>query len=191
MAALPRPEDLVLVALMPSPRDLEIARVLGWYRIPLISSPKIVAPDYLAFYQPAVFGEEHKWCIETIAPVKGHELVMRRQLFKDEPDHPHANDEYFKMQLGPLQQLPRAIPAGKWKRILFFYTTGELLNNAGTVDDLGIPDAERPMIYKALREKAIKYHASRAADLPENPLDLQLLALFFMRESGSAALDEV
>ena len=29
--------DLVLVAVMPNQRDLEIARVLGWYRIPLKS----------------------------------------------------------------------------------------------------------------------------------------------------------
>jgi hypothetical protein len=28
------PVSLVLVCLLPSPRDLEIARLLGWYRIP-------------------------------------------------------------------------------------------------------------------------------------------------------------
>lgn len=61
MADLPGTSDLVLVCLLPEPRDLEIARVLGWYRIPLRSSPKIVAPDYLAFYQPSSFGGEHKW----------------------------------------------------------------------------------------------------------------------------------
>ena len=31
---LPAPADFVLVAFMPAPRDLEIAWVLGWYRIP-------------------------------------------------------------------------------------------------------------------------------------------------------------
>ena len=49
------PQALVLVAFIPTPRDLEIARVLGWYRIPLRSAPKVIAVDYLAFYQPASF----------------------------------------------------------------------------------------------------------------------------------------
>jgi hypothetical protein len=30
-----KPGDLILVAIMNSKRDLEIARVLGWYRIPV------------------------------------------------------------------------------------------------------------------------------------------------------------
>ncbi len=38
--------DLVLVAVMPNQRDLEIARVLGWYRIPLKSAPKVISVDY-------------------------------------------------------------------------------------------------------------------------------------------------
>jgi hypothetical protein len=48
-----RPTDLILVCVLPTPRDLEIARLLGWYRIPLRTAPKVVAVDYLAFYQPA------------------------------------------------------------------------------------------------------------------------------------------
>jgi hypothetical protein len=50
-----KPTDLILVAFLPSPRDLEIARLLGWYRIPLRTAPKVVAVDYLAFYQPSVY----------------------------------------------------------------------------------------------------------------------------------------
>ena len=33
------PTSLILVVLMNDPRDLEIARLLGWYRIPLRSAP--------------------------------------------------------------------------------------------------------------------------------------------------------
>ncbi len=47
---------LVLVAIITTRRDLEIARVLGWYRIPLRRAPKVIAVDYLAFYQTAAFG---------------------------------------------------------------------------------------------------------------------------------------
>ena len=51
------PTSLILVAVLPTPRDLEIARVLGWYRIPFRTAPKVVAVDYLAFYQPGSFWE--------------------------------------------------------------------------------------------------------------------------------------
>ncbi|MGD2026535.1 MAG: hypothetical protein PVI99_01855 [Anaerolineales bacterium] len=50
MQTLHNPEDLVLVVFPPTPKDMEIARVLGWYRIPLRTAPKVVAVDWLAFY---------------------------------------------------------------------------------------------------------------------------------------------
>ena len=76
-----KPIDLILVCLLPTPRDLEIARLLGWYRIPLRTSPKVVAVDDLAFYQPSAFGDRGGQ-IEFIAPVKGHELTTRGELLK-------------------------------------------------------------------------------------------------------------
>jgi hypothetical protein len=98
---------------MPPPQDMEIARVLGWYRIPLRTAPKVVAVDWLAFYQPASFGVEHQWRIETAAPVFGHELTSRGELFKDQQDNHRAGHEYFRMQLGPLVALPHAIRGGQ------------------------------------------------------------------------------
>jgi hypothetical protein len=83
MHLLPDPADLVLVAYIPTPHDLEIARVLGWYRIPLRTAPKVVAVDWLAVYQPASFGKAHQWRIEAAAPVLGHELTTLSELFKD------------------------------------------------------------------------------------------------------------
>jgi len=89
---------LILVAVMNDPRDLEIARLLGWYRIPLRTAPKVVAVDYLAFYQTSVFGDQ-KWRIRYIARVRGHELTTRLELLKEDTDHPHAREEYFKIQI--------------------------------------------------------------------------------------------
>jgi len=63
----PPPSALILVALVPRPRDLEIARLLGWYRIPLRTAPKVVNVDYLAFYQSGSFGVERRWRVETYA----------------------------------------------------------------------------------------------------------------------------
>jgi hypothetical protein len=86
------PTSLILVCLLPSPRDLEIARLLGWYRIPFKSAPKIVAVDFLALYQPGRFGDEGAQ-IQYVAEVKGHELTTRLELLRDEPDHPRAHEE--------------------------------------------------------------------------------------------------
>ena len=89
--------SLVLVCLLPTPRDLEIARLLGWYRIPFRSAPKVIAVDYLAFYQPGSFGAQGGR-IQYTAAVRGHELTTRAELLKDEPNHPRAREEYFKIQ---------------------------------------------------------------------------------------------
>ncbi len=178
MSSLPAATDLILIAFLPAPRDLELARVLGWYRIPLRTAPRVVAVDYLAFYQPASFGEEHKWCIELFAPVKGHELVTRGQLFKDEKEDPKANHEYFKISLGSLEPLPRPIPAGNWRRLTFLYTTGDRLLAAKTVEDLGVHDEERQVLFRALRERAKEKQRYSAVYQPEFPNTPEMLAYF-------------
>lgn len=166
--------SLILVAVMNQPRDLEIARVLGWYRIPLRSAPKVVAVDYLAFYQTAAFGEG-KWRIDYIAPVRGHELTTRQELLRDEPDHPAAAQEYYKIQLGPLERLKDPIRAQKWRRITFFYTTGEYLLRAKTVDDLVIHSEERSMLWRTLRERSqLTTESGSSREAREELADLEL-----------------
>lgn len=175
--SLPNPSDLILVTYMPSPRDMEIARLLGWYRIPLRTAPKVIAVDFLAFYQPASFGER-RWQIETLAPVLGHELVTRAELLSDQADHPKAHEEYFKVQLGPLVNLPVPIPAQNWKRITFLYTTGEYLLQAQSLNDLVVHSEERRLLWRALRERAGRSHSYGEKDLPGFDIDPSLLALF-------------
>lgn len=152
MQAVPE-EALILVSILPEQRDLEIARLLGWYRIPLKSAPKVVDVDYLAFYQTGAFGEEHRWKIEYFCPVRGHELVTRAELFHDEPEHKRANEEYFKISVGNLERLNRPIAAGNWKRITFLYTIGELFNNAETVNELVVGSSNRQILWQNLRER--------------------------------------
>ena len=172
------PTDLILVAVINNTRDFEIARMLGWYRIPIRSAPKVIAVDYLAFYQTSAFGQD-KWCIQWVAAVKGHELASRRELLRDEPDHPHADHEYYKIQLGALEKLPRAIPAGKWRRITFLYTTGDYLMNSETVSDLVVRSEERSTLWQALRERASQSteYGDGSEQLPGSDLDPALLAM--------------
>src|SRR5512144_3086990 len=115
--------SLILVAILKAPRDLEIARLLGWYRIPLRTAPKVVAVDYLAFYQTSAFGAR-RGRIEYIAQVHGHQLTTSAELQKDEPDHLRAREEYYNIQIGVLEKLKEPIMGGKWKRLTFLYTTG-------------------------------------------------------------------
>jgi hypothetical protein len=175
MASLPSPTSLILVAVMTDPRDLEIARLLGWYRIPLRTSPKVIAVDYLAFYQTGAFGD-NKWRIQYVAPVRGHELTTRAELLQDEMDHPRAREEYFKIQIGPLVALPKPILAKKWRRITFLYTTGEYLLNAATVNDLVVHSEERQLLWQALRERASQNQTYATDDLQDMDLDPEVLA---------------
>ena len=183
---IPPDHALILTAIIPSARDLEIARVLGWYRIPFSFAPKIVQVDYIAFYQPVVFGKGHAHCIETFAHVRGVELTTRREIIQNEPNHPRADEEYYKIQLGPLSQLENPIRADKWKRITFLYTTGSRFSTAKTINDLVVRSDERKILWRSLREKAAEFQAqtnqdSQSMDLDENIL-IMLGELHLIRE---------
>jgi len=169
---------LILVAILPSQHDFDIARLFGWYRIPLKTAPKVISVDYLAFYQTKAFGDAKKWQIAYVAEILGHELTHRAELLRDEPDHPRAHEEYFKIQIGPLQRLAQPLPASDWKRITFFYTTGEQFKTAETVSDLVIKNQdEREILWHTLRERALKANEYKATDLPESGIDPVILAL--------------
>jgi hypothetical protein len=167
------PSSLVLVCLLPTPRDLEIARLLGWYRIPLRTAPKVVAVDYLAFYQPSAFGERGGQ-IEFAAEVRGHELTTRGELLKDEAEHLRANEEYFKIQIGGLERLKEPVIAEKWKRITFLYTTGEYLLEAKTINDLVVDGDERQVLWRSLRERAENEQLYKT-DLPDLDIPPEVL----------------
>jgi hypothetical protein len=168
-----QPTSLILVCLLPSPRDLEIARLLGWYRIPLRTAPKVVAVDYLAFYQPSAFGERGGQ-IDFIAEVRGHELTTRGELLKDEAGHPRAKEEYYKIQIGGLEKLKETIVADKWKRITFLYTTGEYLLRAKSLNDLVVDGDERQLLWRSLRERAENEQLYKT-DLPEVDIPPEVL----------------
>ena len=168
---------LILEAILPNKRDFDIARLLGWYRIPLKSAPKVISVDYLAFYQTAAFDDAERWRISWVAPVRGHELTTRQELLHEEKTHPRAHEEYFKIQLGSLQQLPKPIISQNWHSVTVFYTTGRKILEAETLNDLVIHDEERSLLWRSLRERALKSQEYHADQLPETPVDPAILAL--------------
>ena len=167
------PDALILVAIIPSPDDLQVARVLGWYRIPTRSAPRILNVDFLAFYQPASF-LERRWLVEYYAPVLGHELTTRAELLREEIDHPRADEEYFKIQLGGICPLTRPIHSGDWKRFTFLYTTGDYFQRALKLTDLTVNPDERRRLWNALRERAAE---GAGYQTDEQELDLPLETL--------------
>jgi hypothetical protein len=130
------PEDRVLVAVMNNRGDFDRARDEGWYRIPVKHAPATAKhSDYLAFYFTKAFGEE-RWAIHWYAPVRGHELLRRRDLLPEEPDHPRADQAYYVMQLGPLERLEPPIISLRWRRIAFIETTWDRFQMAQEINEL-------------------------------------------------------
>ena len=158
--------------------------MLGWYRIPLRTAPKVVAVDYLAFYQLSAFAERGGQ-IEFIAKVQGHELTTRAELLRDETDHARAKEEYYKIQIGGLEKLSKPITTDKWKRLTFLYSTGEYLLNANTLNDLVVNGNEREVLWRSLRERAENEQLYKV-DLPEANLPPEvLMALLGIKEFQS------
>jgi very-short-patch-repair endonuclease len=131
--------EQVLVTLLNSLADFEIARQAHWYRIPVDSAEKWLArrwpPQTLAFYQTKVFGPE-AFAINYSARVLAVRHATRTQLFPQEPPNPKSSRRYFQIRLGPLQKLPRPIPSKRWRRIVFIPTTSDKLSRAEEINDL-------------------------------------------------------
>lgn len=149
------PDDVVLVALMNSPRDLVNAVEEHWYRIPMRHAPKYFdGAQYLAFYLPAVFGER-KWRIDTYAEVRGHELTTRRDLLPDEPEHPRADELYYKLQLGDVLQREPAILSKRGRRVLFLWTNWDKFSSAREWNDLYLRTPAHDALWSTLTAEAL------------------------------------
>lgn len=129
------PEERVLVVIMNNRRDWGIVRAAGWYRIPLRHAPGPLQTKFIAFYQTRVFRTE-RWTVSYFAPVLSCQVVKRKDLFPDEPWHPRAEDEYYRLDLGPLARLPQPIISQRLRRVTFIPTTLSKLLNAREINDL-------------------------------------------------------
>jgi hypothetical protein len=161
MSDVLEPGHLVLVAVAPRRQDVEIARVLGWYRIPVRHAPKVIAVDWLALFETGPARG-----IRVMAPVRGHELTTRGDLFRDQADHPRAGELYYKLQLGPLQALGHPVRAARNQRLTFVYTTGEQLQKARDVAELTVFGDERRWLFRNLRERGAVLSPARQAGRP-------------------------
>lgn len=149
------PEDRVLVAVITRSKDFQAVRDLGWYRVPEKKAPRGVFFEYIAFYFTAAFGEQG-CAVHYYARRLGHELVSRRELLPDEPDHPRADERYYKLQLGPLQERVPPIISQRWRRITFIHTTWDRFQAAAEINDLFTEQDEFvDRLYHALRDAGL------------------------------------
>src|SRR4051812_24780388 len=95
------PEDRVLIGVINRKRDLNTARDEHWYRIPRERMPRGVHVEYIAFFLSGAFGER-SGSICYYAERKGLELLYRRDLLPNEPNHKRADSVYYKVGLGDL-----------------------------------------------------------------------------------------
>jgi very-short-patch-repair endonuclease len=146
----------VLVAIVKDRRDLEIARTERWYRIPVRSAPKnLEAARWLAFYQTKAFGEE-RWAIRYYAPILGRSILKRRDLLPDQPDHPRAHQDYYKLELGELHCLERPIISRRGRRVVFIPTTWEKFCRAEEINDLFHESPLEDALYDELKRHRIE-----------------------------------
>jgi hypothetical protein len=160
------PEDRVLVGVMPEAHDFEIALDQHWYRIPVKHAPSGIHAEYVAFYFTSKFPEDLRWAIHFYARRTGHEMARRIDLFPDQPNHPRAQERYYRLQLGPLKQKQPPIPSLRWRRITFIQTTWERFVGAREINDLFRSENTLvDQVYQALKDQNI--YTERAVDIQE------------------------
>ncbi|MCX6340715.1 MAG: DUF559 domain-containing protein [Candidatus Aureabacteria bacterium] len=128
-----------------------------WYHIPFESAPRNVGKiKYLGFYFPTVFEEEFKCKVTYFSPVSDIDVLKRIELFRDEPQHPRAQKDYYRIRLGEIETLPHPIPSRRWRRIVHIPTTYEKLMGAREINDLWETSPLEDKIYDALKRKKIR-----------------------------------
>jgi hypothetical protein len=152
------PDDRVLMGVINRKRDVQTLLDAHWYRIPQAKLARGVFAEYLAFYLSgaAAKGREGSG-IYYYAERRGVELVYRRDLLPDEPDHPHANEAYYKIQVAePIARIPPVTNTTK-RTLTFIHTTWDRFIRARTISDLySTADYYVDRIYHALRDASIR-----------------------------------
>lgn len=150
-------DTIVLVGVLKNKRDLGILLEKQWYRIPIRHLPRKKF-DYLAFYQPAIFGRSGRR-IARYARVASRKIYRRADLLPEERRHVRAGEDYLKCGFARVLTLPRPIKNIIPRRISFGFTTlKELLSARDILELYDVAPIEKIM------EKRI-----RRAGLPVSP----------------------
>ena len=145
-------ENTVLVAYMPSTKDMAIARTQGWYRIPVSHAPPILRngkATHNAFYQPSSFAPE-RYTVRWYSPVTSLMVRRRVDVLPDEALHPNADKEYYIVGCKELMELTPAVRSRRPRRIIFFPTTLKKLLTATDINELFNDSPLESLLWEAL-----------------------------------------
>ena len=155
----------VLVAIMNDKRALALLQEQLWYRIPVESAPKRWPPQWLAFYQTKVFGDE-AYAVRYYGRVAEIERVPRRELFPHEFPNPKSDRMYYRLRLDSFERLPQPIVSRRWRRIVFIATTWQKFSIAVEINDLYDESPLEDRLWAELKRERI--NAERQWDLKLN-----------------------
>lgn len=148
------PLNDTLVALFKDKNDYLIAQNQRWYRIPTTSRLPAMVQDgsirYIAFYFKKSF-DNLKYSIRQYASVVSVTRVSRRNLLPDQPYHPKADQLYYKISFGPLEDLPKPILSHRGRQILFIPTTFDKLIRADEINDVFADSPLEDRLWKELK----------------------------------------
>lgn len=134
--------NVVLVCVLKSKNDRKILLGHHWYRIPIAFLPKRRF-DYLAFYQPALFGRRGRR-IEYYGRITKKEKVTRIDLLPGESLHPRAYDDYMKFEFSKILKLARPVKNIIPRRVSFGLTSLTKLLSSRTILELySVPPTEQ------------------------------------------------
>ena len=168
-------EDRVLVGVINRKRDLDTVLGERWYRIPQQQMKRGINAEYIAFFLSKAFGQRNG-AIHYFADRKGVELLYRRDLLPQEPNHPRANDAYYKIQLGTINPYVPPVKNTSRRTISFVYTTWDRFVNATQIRDLySKEDYFVDRIYHALRNVGVSSERSWSAEYKNSPARLRVL----------------
>ncbi|MEI2692564.1 MAG: DUF559 domain-containing protein [Anaerolineae bacterium] len=125
----------LLVAIMNAPSDWEILKRQGWYRVPVDTAPKRWPPQWIAFYQTKIFGDE-AYAVRYYGRVAKINRAPRHMLFPGEPENPKSGRFYYQVHLKSLEERPAPIVSRRLRRIVFIPTTWNKFRLAEEINDL-------------------------------------------------------
>ncbi len=178
-------EKIVLVGVIRRKQDLVRVLKEHWYRIPVRRAP-VRQFDYLAFYEPAVFGREGKR-IRYYARVRHATLARRNEILPDEPWHSRTHDWYLKFDLGRIQKLSRPVRnSGAPRRVSFGFTTLACLCASKDILELYRVAPTEQIMEEALKKAGI--HAVQQFRIAEGRKRFRL-DFAVMCQRGSVAIE--
>ena len=171
---------IVLIAVLKYPRDLRILLKKKWYRIPLNKLPRKNF-DFIAFYQPALFGASGGR-INYYAKPKKVVRLRRVDLLPGEVRNINAKNIYLKYSFGKINKLKPAIRNKNGLRVSFGFTGLSKLKKAAEVTDLYDVAPIEKMIKKALNRKDVNFKSEYPVRL-ENNLKYRLDFAIFCKKA--------